>query len=118
MDKKGRHTTLIKAFDDCGGDGKDCNFFFAVHEPGVDVKSGVRWAFRQWARTEDGRQFIESNGCNWGDALYIPGKFLPAGIHRLGSLMAGGAIRALRYDHEMVVDHDERLVDMGEVEKE
>jgi hypothetical protein len=83
-----------------------------VHMEDVDPQDAVTAAFREWAQTEKGRDFIDGNGSNWGDSLDIPDEILERhGIYKYEGLLGGGELRGAKYQHEITVDHNESLVD-------
>jgi hypothetical protein len=82
------------------------------HEDGVDVEEAVKEAFAEWAKTDEGKEFIDSNGTNWGDSLDIPDDILRKhGINRYEGLLGGDRVVGAKYDHEIRVDHGENLVE-------
>src|SRR5205807_1747968 len=68
----------------------DVALFIAEHDeqPDKSFEKQLGEAFFAWAQTEEGRRFVESSGCNWGDALEIPDEILVKhGIHRFEQLI-------------------------------
>ena len=68
----------------------DVALFIAEHDeqPDKSFEKQLGEAFFAWAQTEEGRRFVESSGCNWGDALEIPDEILVKhGIHRFEQLL-------------------------------
>jgi hypothetical protein len=77
--------------------------FQARAKAGTDVREAIKAAFRDWAETDAGREWIDDEGSNWGDALQIPDEFLRR--HGIYSLLPD--------DYNiisMVVDHNEDLL--------
>lgn len=110
-------TTLVFAYDQEGKiEVQDVFVFLATHEPfeGHFLPSRMAAAFTQWASTPEGKKYVEDEGCNWGDATYIPDEFLRKhGIHKYESAEEfSGPKRTLNvaYDWKVVVDHGEPLV--------
>ena len=90
----------------------DAHLFEAVHEG--DIKVAIRQAFGEWAKTQEGRDYIDENGVNWGDALEIPDRYLKAfGVDSLCALEEytdeGFNIPGGHFDAKLVVNHDEEV---------
>lgn len=69
-------------------------------------------AFKEWSETKKGREFIEENGKNFGDATSIPEYWLNKhGIVRYVDAAGVGYCKPgpQSWDNEMVVDHNEDL---------
>lgn len=97
-------TTIIKAYDnEDKGTPQSIFIFVAVHTDEVEAEASIKSAFKDWAATPDGAEFIDEEGTNWGDALNIPQEFL----EKYGVTSLEPAATA---DHEIVVDHNESLV--------
>lgn len=100
--------------------------FVVKHKPSVEahqIPNRMAQAFDLWAATEEGKQFIEENGCNWGDSLYIPTEFLrKVDLKSILPLLffTGQKFELLdtknvSFDHRITVDHDETLVGVLEI---
>src|SRR5947209_5878644 len=106
--------TMILAYDTEGGlEPKDIFIFHAIHEPGIrDIKLPLKAAFEEWSKTDDGKEYIEDNGTNWGDATEIPVEILAKhgiyGYENAESLNRNGSRQiAIFLRHRIVVDHNE-----------
>jgi hypothetical protein len=80
-------------------------------------------AFKDWyMKTTEGKDYVDDNGVNWGDALEIPDGFLAKhGIEGLYPLVSGNGakkIERIEFDGFIVVNHDEPLFDLGEADDE
>lgn len=85
--------------------------FLCTHKRDLNVRNAIMEAFTDWSETPKGQRFIETNGTNWGDSLYIPDVFLVNQfITKYESLQGVGELRGAKFDREIIVDHDERLV--------
>jgi hypothetical protein len=93
--------TLLITVDD--GDNNRAWAFSIKHMGNVFVREAVSNAFRDFAKTDEGKEYIEQNGTNWGDALFIPDKYLRKhGILR---------VKLIVMPHDITVDHNESLLD-------
>ena len=109
--------TMILAYDSEGGlEPQSIFVFHAVHESGIrDIRLPLKTAFEEWAKTEDGKEYIEDNGTNWGDATEIPSAILAKhGIQSYENAETmnrdGSRKITIVLHHRIVVDHNESLV--------
>jgi hypothetical protein len=93
--------TLLITVDD--GDNNRAWAFEITHMDNVYVREAVSNAFRDFAKTNKGKEYIKQNGTNWGDALFIPDKFL----RKHGIL----CVKSIVMPHDITVDHNESLLD-------
>lgn len=96
---------------------EDIFLFQAIHEPGIpahEIKLRLRGAFFDWSKTEEGEEYIEDNGTNWGDATEIPTKFLVKhGIYsytNAEAIHANGREVKVFYHQKIIVNHNESLI--------
>lgn len=62
------------------------------------IKTAITNAWKDWYRTDEGKKYVDHNGTNWGDSIYLP----------IPILMKYGIIsfeQGLNTTH--TVDHDE-----------
>ena len=109
--------TLILAYDSEGGlEPKDIFVFHAVHEPLIrDIRLPLKAAFEEWSKTSGGKEYIEDNGANWGDATEIPNEILAKhGIQSYENAetmsLDGSRQITIVLHHRIIVDHNESLV--------
>lgn len=99
----------------------DAFLFTCSVSEGKDPREALQEAWREWAKTEEGKEYIERNGTNWGDSCYIPRDFLKAaGIGHYdnaeGSYPGTGGrefdvgIRIPHFDRKLVVVFHESLL--------
>lgn len=82
------------------------------HRDGIDVCRAVGAAFTEWAKTEEGAEFVRTNGNNWGDSLDIPDRILRKhGMYKYEGLLCGREVVGAKYDHEIMVEHGENLAE-------
>lgn len=92
-----RKTTLIAT--DLEND--DVFVWTITHNAKVDAWPSIVKAFKEYAKTPDGKKYIENNGTNCGDALFTPKKFLVKhGIHDIESA-----------NDRVIVNHNDPLLD-------
>ena len=110
------HATLIVAVELDGGDGMDAWNFICAHQltrfPGLArIKECLTKAWKAWAKTDEGREYIGGNGTNWGDCTSIPDSFLQKfGIYSFENAhIPDGRFDYIhiRFDSKHVVDHNE-----------
>jgi hypothetical protein len=77
------------------------------HRGNIDPREAFHAAFRDFAETKEGAEYVESNGANWGDALQIPFKY----FEKQGILM----ISQRNDDGILVAQHDESLLDCSDL---
>lgn len=83
-------------------------FIFNVkHRGNVDPREAFHTAFRDFAETKEGAEYVESNGANWGDALQIPFEYFA----KHGIL----TISQRNDDGILVAQHDESLLDCSDL---
>lgn len=117
---KKKETTLIVAIDRdaaIGSSFDDCAWnFYMIHDKGLDIKESLSAAFQEWYATPEGRAYVEGDGTNWGDATYIPDKFLKKhGIYAFDALASTKGkrwkIAISEYDQMETVEHGESLIE-------
>lgn len=137
--EKTMKTTLLKAFDN-ENKGRPQNIFLfsctyddSKIANGLQLKEALGAAFRDWyVKTKEGRLYVDENGVNWGDATCIPDGFLKKhGIRAYDCPIrrfddsgdrapAGFTMRHeinLKFDDDMIVDHNDDLFDIGEADE-
>ncbi len=115
---------LVLAHDNMLTSDQDIFIFWARHSltGPIEFRAAMRKAFTEWKSGHKlGRDYVTVNGCNWGDAINIPGQILRR--HGIASFVCleepgenrhGGSQHRLvpaAYDHKLIVDHNEHLVD-------
>ena len=115
--------TLIAAVETEGFRLQNVLLLFCFHARGRDKAAligGIEAAFHQWSKTKEGAKYIEDNGCNWGDAINIPGEILRQhDIFLLeNAITVSGrrdrleySLAAYRFENFICVDHNQQLVD-------
>jgi hypothetical protein len=120
MPKANYVTWVIFALDRSSNPDDAFLFTCSVLE-GNSPRGTLQEAWREWAKTEEGKEYIEQNGTNWGDCLHIPREFLKAaGIGHYDNAVesypgTGGrlfdvGIRIPHFDRKLVVEHVESLL--------
>ena len=101
---------------------EDDAFLFTCSIEGDSApREALQEAWREWAKTEEGKEYIERNGTNWGDSCYIPREFLKAaGIGHYDNAVGyypgtcdrefDVGIRIPHFDRKLVVEHVESLL--------
>ena len=89
----------------------------------VILPMNIGAAFKDWYMNDnEARNYVDSNGVNWGDALEIPDEFLRKyGIEGLYPLISGNGkqkIDQIEFDTRITVNHDDELFDLGEADDE
>ena len=117
-------TTLILAYDiEDNIVPQSIHIFYATHRPMADVVQAVKNAFHDWvALTSKGKDFVDENGSNWGDAIDAAGDESFAKFLRQGGILTldtaekvkGGFRNRLSspsYDWKIIVDHNVNLAE-------
>jgi hypothetical protein len=99
-----------------------CDHFYTQNVE-VQIPALVGAAFKDWYMNEsEARNYVDSNGVNWGDALEIPDNFLRKhGVEGLYPLISGNGkqkIDQIEFDTRITVNHDDELFDLGEADDE
>lgn len=93
--------TLFMAID---YDQHEAFSYIVTHNKGVRVEDAVPKAFKEYAKTDEGKSYIERNGSNWGDALFIPKQFLIK--HGVLSVVVNDGHRRVTVDHNELLLED------------
>ena len=99
------------------------HLYLAQHEPGAAIVAGLKAAFREWVKMPLGRATYVSQGGGWEASVQIPEELLEKhGVWYYQSLirqrsekqwwLCSGAI----YEHTLLVNFDEPLIDAKEAE--
>ena len=91
--------TLITALDK---DNDDAYAFMVTHTTDVDAWPAVVKAFKEYAKTAEGKKYIKNNGSNCGEALFTPKQYLI----KHGIL----SVETVTGDHHVIVNHDDSLL--------
>jgi hypothetical protein len=91
--------TLITALDN---ENNDAYVFMVTHTSGIIVWPNIVAAFREYAKTDEGIDYIKHNGSNCGDALFTPKQYLV----KHGIL----SVKAIDCKYRVVVNHNDSVL--------
>jgi hypothetical protein len=124
---KEKMTTLVQTFI-LGGPSlvEDIYIFVCEHNDDLDGKviEALGAAFKDWyVSTDEGKEYVDENGVNYGDATYIPDKWLRKhgieGFCPLSDVSDDGLhVDTFKYQDKITVNHDDSLFDLGEADEE
>lgn len=108
-----KKTTLFKAYAMADRSTPMIWLFRMLHLETVDPIVALKIAWANWMDTDEGKEYRENNGENFGDSLNIPNKILAeAGICNFEQLNEFGGTKT-SWDQTITIDHDENVVNLG-----